>query len=332
MQAKTIAMSLVFMLSSFCTTAAFGEPDRSNITIRIGTQPGLTTTTLVEESQWLEERGYNVEWISFNSAGSELRALASDSLDIAMAGASPGFVLCSRYPGCKFIAAPITNGVQLIVPPDSDIKTVEDLKGKNIAYPGPGSQQYALLSTALNAAGMVPEDVGLYKTAAPAMSSQLLQGEVDGFMAWTPFTSEPARKGQGRVVISGQKVFEEVGGEGQWISEGYFARRAFVEEHPDVVVEVLEDVARAAELVRTDLDKAASLWSGGTELPEEAFTYAVSEGFAVFPESIVPNVQTVESMISILKDAGLMDEDLNVKEYSADLVDASYAERAESNR
>src|SRR4029078_13519066 len=100
------------------------------------------------------KQGYTVKWINFNDAVSEMRALAAGEIDIMLAGAAPEMVLSSKYYGSWFVAGPLTNGNQLIVPVDSPIKTVKDLRGKRIAYPGPGSPQYALIATALHAYGM----------------------------------------------------------------------------------------------------------------------------------------------------------------------------------
>jgi aliphatic sulfonates family ABC transporter substrate-binding protein len=324
-------------LLALIAVLAFGGPDaalaqaagKKDVVIRFGNQPGIATASIVKHFGWLEKQGYTVKWINFNDAGSEMRALAAGEIDIMLAGAAPEMVLSSKYAGSWFVAGPLTNGNQLIVPVDSPIKSVKDLKGKRIAYPGPGSQQYALIATALHAEGMKPEDVNLYKSVAPDMLSLMQRKEIDGFMAWTPFTSEAVRTGAGRVLLSAQDVFAKVGGKGEWISEGYVASRDFATKHPDALVDCITAVARAAQMIRTRQAEAVAALSAETGLAKETINFAIDKKFAVFPPSIVPTADTVQSMVEIFAQAGLI-EGVNVPDFVRSLNHPEFAQKAEA--
>jgi len=310
-------------------STATAQTTGKDVVIRFGNQPGIATASIVKHFGWLEKQGYTVKWINFNDAGSEMRALAAGELDIMLAGAAPEMVLSSKYAGSWFVAGPLTNGNQLIVPLDSPIKTVKDLKGKKIAYPGPGSQQYALIATALHAQGMNPDDVNLYKSAAPDMLSLMQRKEIDGFMAWTPFTSEAVRTGAGRVLLSAQDVFANVGGKGEWISEGYVASRDFATKHPEALVDCVAAVARAAQMIRTQQAEAVAALSAETGLSKETINFAIDKKFAVFPPTIVPKTETVQSMVEIFAQAGLI-EGVKVADFVHNLNHPEFAEKAEA--
>jgi len=310
-------------------STATAQTAGKDVVIRFGNQPGIATASIVKHFGWLEKQGYTVKWINFNDAGSEMRALAAGELDIMLAGAAPEMVLSSKYAGSWFVAGPLTNGNQLIVPVDSPIKTVKDLKGKKIAYPGPGSQQYALIATALHAQGMNPDDVNLYKSAAPDMLSLMQLNEIDGFMAWTPFTSEAVRTGAGRVLLSAQDVFANVGGKGEWISEGYVASRDFATKHPEALVDCVAAVARAAQMIRTQQAEAVAALSAETGLAKETINFAIDKKFAVFPPTIVPKTETVQSMVEIFAQAGLI-EGVKVADFVRNLNHPEFAEKAEA--
>jgi len=310
-------------------STATAQTAGKDVVIRFGNQPGIATASIVKHFGWLEKQGYTVKWINFNDAGSEMRALAAGELDIMLAGAAPEMVLSSKYAGSWFVAGPLTNGNQLIVPLDSPIKTVKDLKGKKIAYPGPGSQQYALIATALHAQGMNPDDVNLYKSAAPDMLSLMQRKEIDGFMAWTPFTSEAVRTGAGRVLLSAQDVFANVGGKGEWISEGYVASRDFATKHPEALVDCVAAVSRAAQMIRTQQAEAVAALSAETGLAKETINFAIDKKFAVFPPTIVPKTETVQSMVEIFAQAGLI-EGVKVADFVRNLNHPEFAEKAEA--
>jgi aliphatic sulfonates family ABC transporter substrate-binding protein len=315
-------------LSDGPATAAQEAAGKKDIVIRFGNQPGIATASIVKHYGWLEKEGYTVKWINFNDAGSEMRALAAGELDVMLAGAAPEMILSSKYEGSWFVAGPLTNGNQLMVPLDSPAKSVKDLKGKKIAYPGPGSQQFALIATALHQVGMKPDDLDLYKSAAPDMLALMQRKEIDGFMAWTPFTSEAERQGAGRVLLNAQDVFSQVGGKGEWISEGYVVSKDFAEKHPDALVDTMKAVARSARMMREHEEEAVAALSAETGLKKETIAYAVDHKFAIFPRSIVPDAGTVESMVKIFAQAGLI-EGVDIPSFVKKLNHPEFAQKAE---
>ena len=70
-------------------------------------------------------------------------ALAAGEIDIAQAGMGPAIVASARLPA-KLIAVSMLEMTAIIVPTDGPIQSVADLKGKTVAFPGRGSQQYPL--------------------------------------------------------------------------------------------------------------------------------------------------------------------------------------------
>jgi aliphatic sulfonates family ABC transporter substrate-binding protein len=324
-----VSLSLVHLLEPRTSFAATSSEAAKNLVIRFGNQPGITTASIVKHFRWIEKQGYKVDWINFNDAGSEMRALVAGDLDVMLAGAAPEMILSSKYAGSWFVAAPVTNGNQLIVPVKSPIKTIQDLRSKRIAYPGPGSQQFALLSTALHDANMKPDELNLYKSAAPDMPSLLKRGEIDGFMAWTPFTSESVRAGVGRVLLNANDVFNKAGGKGQWISAGYLVSSKFAQEHPQAVVDVVKDIAKASRLIRTNQDEAVSALSAETGLSKETIAYAIDHKFAMFPSSIVPDHKVVQSMVKIFVSSGLI-KGVDISKFVNRLVHPEFAQKAEA--
>ena len=83
-----------------------------------------------------EENGAEIEFINFESGPAITEALASDSLDIGFLGELPVLTAASAGNPIKIIGsgASSMNGIALIVPEGSDITSLEQLKGKTVAF------------------------------------------------------------------------------------------------------------------------------------------------------------------------------------------------------
>lgn len=97
----------------------------------------------------------------------------------------------------------ITNGVhtgciQTVVPNNSSIQSIKDLKGKTIGVEAMGGVPMTLLSIELSKNGIDPKtDVTWKVFPAPQLALVLEKGEIDAFGTWDPF---------GQLALNDQKV------------------------------------------------------------------------------------------------------------------------------
>ena len=110
-------------------------------TINFGTQPATMPVYIARSIGALEkvEKKHNVkiEFKVFSYGAPENQALAAGELQIASAGMGPAIVAAARLPA-KLLAITILEQTAIIIPKDSTIKSVAELKGKRIAFPGRG--------------------------------------------------------------------------------------------------------------------------------------------------------------------------------------------------
>lgn len=110
-------------------TGGVGNP------VRVGGAPAAIVYThgLLEEE--FKKDGVKVDWIFFKGAGPAVNeALVNHQLDFAWQGDLPSIVHRTQNVKTRIIlASGVRNGLYLAVPPDSSIKTIEDLKGKRVA-------------------------------------------------------------------------------------------------------------------------------------------------------------------------------------------------------
>jgi len=185
-------------------SAADGPVDLSSVTLRIGDQAGIQQA-LVEASGALQGAPYKVEWAQFPAAAPVLEALRGDAVDLGVAGDAPTLTALSSTDDIKIVAAtrvPRQYGLSVIVPKDSPIQSVADLKGKTVSPTTQGSVGHYLLLQALKEAGLSADDVTISflqpVDAAAAMSS----GAIDAWSTWDPYTAV-AEQDQGARVLRG---------------------------------------------------------------------------------------------------------------------------------
>ena len=161
-------------------------PDLSRVTLVLGDQVKLLRTK-AEAAGVLDNLPYKIQWASFQGAAPLFEAVVSGDVDTAVAADTPALAAAAGGARIKVVAASVSSpkGVAILVPAGSPIRTVADLKGRNVIVSSArGSVAHFLLFGALREAGLKPDDVVtgfmLPSDAAVAFSS----GKIE---AWATF-------------------------------------------------------------------------------------------------------------------------------------------------
>ena len=136
------------------------------------------------EKGFYVQHGVEVE-LNHHQAGADLfGALVAGQEDMMMAGGDE--VLAARAKGAElvYVAEVFTRyPVGLIVPADSDIASVADIKGKKVGIPGPYGANYIGLLALLSNAGLTEKDIQV-ESVGFTQASALLAGHVDAVMGY----------------------------------------------------------------------------------------------------------------------------------------------------
>lgn len=92
------------------------------------------------------------------------------------------------------------DGTAVMVHKDSQIRRMEDLRGKRIAVPNRYSNQRLIFFRALKTAGMKIEDIQLVEMPPPDMPAALYSKSVDAICSGEPFMGQTELDGYGRVL------------------------------------------------------------------------------------------------------------------------------------
>jgi sulfonate transport system substrate-binding protein len=153
----------------------------------------------------LKDVPYKIEWKEFAAAAPLLEALGAAAIDVGLVGDAPFTFAAAANVPAKAIAAirQSREGLAILVPENSPIKSIDDLRGKKIAT-GRGSIGHQLVLAALAAKGWAAGDVQLVFLAPSDAKIAYSQGSVDAWSTWEPYVSQEEVLFKARRVISGE--------------------------------------------------------------------------------------------------------------------------------
>jgi len=183
------------------------DSDLSGVTLILGDQAkGLRT--VVEAANALEGIHYKVEWANFQGAAPLFEALRAGAVDLGPAGDTPVLAAATGGAPLRIVAVrrSQSRGIAILVPPDSPIHSVADLKGHNVVVSSArGSISQYLLIRALANAGVDEKDVKvgfvLPTDALPAFNA----GKIEAWATFGVYQAFAEQKGA-RVLISGEGI------------------------------------------------------------------------------------------------------------------------------
>lgn len=223
--------------------------------IRIGYQKATALDVLRLQGsldQRLKEQGVTIEWLGFPAGPQTLEAMNGGSVDLSSMGDSPPiFAQAAGIPLVYVANQPPGDGASraILVAKDSPIRSVKDLKGKQIAVQKASGTHNFLIQT-LEKAG-IPYDSVTMRYLAPADGRAAFEsGKVDAWAIWDPFLAA-VEEGGARVLVDGNGIVTS--------GDFYLASRAFAVGHPDWIKATLEEVDKTAKWIDANPRKAAEL-------------------------------------------------------------------------
>lgn len=160
-------------------------------TVRIGFQK-YGKLVLLKSKGSLEPKlkalGYSVKWSEFNAGPALLEAINVGALDFGNTGEAPPIFAQAAGAPIRYIAfePPAPKGEAILVPKDSPLKSVADLKGKKVAL-NKGSNVHYLLVKALEKANVKYADITPVFLAPADARAAFERGAVDAWVIWDPF-------------------------------------------------------------------------------------------------------------------------------------------------
>ncbi|VVE73869.1 ABC transporter substrate-binding protein [Pandoraea sputorum] len=226
------------------------------LTLRIGYQKSSTLVVLAKArgtlAQALAPHNVTLTWHEFTSGLPLLEALNVGSIDFSadVADTVPVF---AQAAGARiaYVAreTPSPDAEAILVPQNSPIKTLADLKGKRIAVTK-GAGVHYLLIAALQSVGLRINDVQpAYLTPADGRAA-FASGNVDAWVTWDPFLASVERQDKVRPLTTARGL--------AGYQRYYLATPAFARDHDAVLRDVYRTLRETGQWVRTNPREAAA--------------------------------------------------------------------------
>jgi sulfonate transport system substrate-binding protein len=271
-------------LAAFAASVALGamaEPSSAaEKVLRIGVQKYGTLVILRERhtlEPLLQKLGWSVRWTEFPGGPQLLEALNVGELDFGTTGeAPPVFAQAAGAPLLYVgVEPPSPAGEAILVPADSPIKSVPDLKGRRVAL-NKGSNVHFLLVQALKAAGLTPADIEpVYLTPADARAA-FEQGAVDAWVIWDPFYAAGQAATGARVLTDATGLAPN--------RQFFLAARDFAQAQPSVLKVLIDEIYGTDKWAESHKDETVAMLAPSLKLSEAVLRTAIGRlGYGVGP-------------------------------------------------
>ena len=217
-------------------------PTVETVDINVGYMPNygsLWSLMTAKEKGFFEEEGLNVTMTQFEDGPTIIAAMENGSVNFGYIGQG-AHKLCVQGNATIIALSHISNGDALIGGPG--ISTVEDLKGKVVAYSS-GTSSEDILRNALAAHNMTMDDIQAMDMDAPSIVTAMMSGGVDACATWSPNSLTILEGMEGTTKLADNMTFSDTTVSlASWI-----ATPKYLEENRDVTVRFVRALMKAMD-------------------------------------------------------------------------------------
>lgn len=248
--------------------------------IRIGTQkggyfPAVKARHTVEDA--FKPLGIEIQWVDFQFGPPLLEAINVGSIDFGAVGDTPPIFAQAANARIRYAAAVKQDGdtQAIIVPKDSGIRTLADLRGKRVAF-GKGSSAHNLLVAALEKADLSWSDITPTPLAPADATAAFVKGSVDAWSIWDPYLALAELKQNARVLAFNKDI--------QDVYSFFIVGTDFVEKYPSLVARLDTVFAAEGAWANANHEEVAKAQAEATGVDPEAVRRSVDRSnFRVIP-------------------------------------------------
>ncbi|MER9332758.1 aliphatic sulfonate ABC transporter substrate-binding protein [Mesorhizobium sp. M0293] len=299
--------------------------------IRIGsTAPGHLKFILAQKDGWWEKEfakdGIKVELVTFNGGSEATTALATGAIEFTYTGNNPALRVAASGADVKLIGVSSyvkAGGSYIIVKADSPLKTLQDLKGKKVAYLT-GTVRHSNFSKALNSIGLSTNDVEGLNLPFEASGPALLRGDIDAIVETDSTAAKLVDTGEARVLF-------DTGTHPEWsVPNVISVNGAFAAKYPDLVKRLLKVDIEISRWADAHPDETIKTFVEATKSSEKSVRKTYADGvFHQDPKLTDDAIAALQGEEKFMASAGLLKGSIDYGKWvDKSFVDAAGAEVA----
>jgi NitT/TauT family transport system substrate-binding protein len=285
-----------------------------NVSVRIGHYGGTCEAPvyIAYEKGFFKARGLNVELVKTNFDTLK-EGIGTGKIDAVQA--SPGlFKPIEQGLNIKLTNGIHTGCIQAVVPVNSTIQSVKDLKGKNIGVDAIGGVPQVFLSIELGKARIDPAKDVTWKAYPGAQLQQAMdKGELDAYATWDPFPQLSIDSGKARKIFGNSHAS---GAEANQFCCFVGINGNIVKNKPDVAKAITDAIEEGAAWVGAHPQEAAQLAVDRKYIDGDVATNAkllASYEFINDPSRAKASVTTI---LNAMKEQNILDKTTDVSDFA----------------
>lgn len=297
--------------SSNAAPAATSSANLSGLTLNVGDQKGTGAQAVLTAAGLLKTLPFKISWSDFTSGPTMVQAMSTGAVDIGGVGDAPPVFAASGGENIEIVGARDTpDGDQdaIVVPKNSPIHSISQLRGKKIAVSVGSSDDYELL-TVLTKNGLTTKDVSVVNLQpAPALAA-FTSGAIDAWDIWPPYVQQLVIQYGARVLVVGPPY-------GSAYSFEVASKAALQNPTKAAAIKLyLTTLNKAYDWVDAHPSVWAKVWGDATGLPANVMEQATK----VDPNDPAPITSAVvaseQNLVDQFYAAGLIPTKVNMSNY-----------------
>ncbi|MED4455845.1 aliphatic sulfonate ABC transporter substrate-binding protein [Metabacillus fastidiosus] len=296
----------------------FDRSRQEKSSLRIGYIPNLTQSPAllaIHNGLFEDGLGEKIDARTYSAGPAIVKALVNNQIDIAYTGPGPVLEAFSRNENIRIISGVSEGGATMIVRADSDLRKIEQLKGKTIAIPQFGSGQHILLRQILRRNNLKDifrgGDIRIIQAATSDLLDLFRNKQIDAAVVQEPWGALLESQGAARVLLDWKSIYNN----GHYpntviaVTEHFYERNsrtvaAILKCHEESLRVIKEEEHRAIVALSSILEKLS-----GETLPIRAIETAIKR--------IIWNDKTDFSVLhnftELMRQEGFLQNDIDLK-------------------
>ena len=287
--------------------------------LRVDYTPYNPLSLVLKKFHWLEDE-FSADHVRIRRVfclGSDvaLDRLQSDDLDVASSASLAS--LLRRANGERIKAVYVftrAEWVSIVIPRESPIDSVRELKGRRIAA-APGTDPYFFLLRSLREAGLHKEDVVIVPMSHTEGRAAVERNDVDAWAAGSPHCAMSQMEAGTRVLYR-NRLFNSYGFLN--VSED------FALKYPQAVSRVIKVYEKARKWVLSHPDDLETIFSDEQHVPLPISRVLMSRNDFTAPVIERNDLRVLKAAYSVLKEERLVPQEVDGDNVVTDLTDRSF--------
>ncbi|MGF7047777.1 ABC-type nitrate/sulfonate/bicarbonate transport system substrate-binding protein [Paenibacillus sp. DS2015] len=252
------------------------------------------------EKGFFEEEGLDVEFISTKDP---VTGLISGDIDVVDVATTTAIIAAGKGAPIKIVSSMFRTKGPFYLIASSDIKSVEDLKGKKVGIAVNGSGLEVYTRVILQEHGISADDVTLIANGTHQSAYASLEtGQVDATIIHEPFASLVEKEGKGKLLATGWDYLPN-------FHTGVLASRdAFIKEKPELLKKLLRAYFHSQEYAKSHPDEFKAYYLANMDVDAEALDTALERENVLWENNPDVNIDDLNETQRIQKELGFQDE------------------------